>query len=63
MTPHQMEQIAEEDHESLAALGLLLTQSIGLPLSESMRMSREEPANLIARSREALRFGDEGEDA
>ena len=63
MTPHQMEQIAEEDHESLAALGLLLTQSIGLPLSESMRMSREEPANLIARYREALRFGDEGEDA
>lgn len=63
MTPHQMEQIAEEDHESLAALGQLVAQGIGLPLSEAMRMSREEPANLIARSREALRFGDAGEGA
>lgn len=63
MTPRQMEDIAERDHESLAALGLLLAQSIGLPLGEAMRMSREEPANLIARSREALRFGGEGEEA
>ena len=63
MTPWQMEDIAEHDHETLAALGLLLAQSIGLPLSEAMRMAREEPANLIARSREALRFGAEGEEA
>ena len=63
MTPRQMEDIAEHDHETLAALGLLLAQSIGLPLSEAMRMAREEPANLIARSREALRFGAEGEEA
>ena len=63
MTPRQMEDIAEHDHETLAALGLLLAQSIGLPLSEAMRMAREEPANLLARSREALRFGAEGDDA
>lgn len=62
MTPRQMEEIAEHDHESLAALGLQLAQSIGLPLGEALRMSREEPANLIARSREALRFGGEGEE-
>lgn len=63
MAPHQMEIVAENDHENLAALGLLLARSIGLPLGEAMRMSREEPANLIARSREALRFGGEGEEA
>lgn len=61
MTPRQMEDAAEQDHENLAALGVLLARSIGLPLGEALRMSREEPANLIARSREALRFGGEGD--
>lgn len=59
MTTRQMRDTAEHDHESLAALGVLLSRSIGLPLGEALRMSWEEPTNLIARSREALGFGSE----
>lgn len=55
--PNQMENIAERDLDSLAALGASLARNIGIPLSEALRMSTEEPSNLIARSREALRFG------
>ena len=53
MSPQQMEEIAEHDHETLAALA----RNIGLPLSEALRLAQEEPTKLIARSREALRFG------
>lgn len=62
-TPRQMADIAESDHESLAALGLLIAEGIGLPIGEALRMSQEEPAGLIARSREALRFGRQEEEA
>ena len=55
--PAKMEEIADHDHGSLAALGASLARALGIPLSEALRMSAEEPANLIARSREALRFG------
>lgn len=55
--PSRMEHIADDDHGSLAALGASLARNIGIPLSEALRMSMEEPSNLIARSREALRFG------
>lgn len=55
--PQQMEEIAEHDHETLAALGAALARNIGLPLGEALRMAQEEPTRLIARSREALRFG------
>lgn len=57
MPPQQMEDIAEHDHETLAALGAALARDIGLPLSEALRLAKEEPTKLIARSREALRFG------
>lgn len=57
MSPKQMEEIAEHDHETLAALGASLARSIGLPLSEALRLAQEEPTRLIARSREALHFG------
>lgn len=55
--PHQLEGIADDDHGSLSALGVSLARSMGVPLSEALRMSKEEPANLIARSRESLFFG------
>lgn len=58
--PQQMEEIAEQDHETLAALGAALARNIGLPLSEALRMAQEEPTKLIARSREALQFGRSG---
>lgn len=57
MSPQQMEDIAEQDHETLASLGTALARSIGLPLGEALRLAQEEPTRLIARSREALRFG------
>lgn len=57
ISPSQMDTIAEHDHNSLAALGAALAQNIGIPLGEALRMSKEEPSNLIARSRESLRFG------
>lgn len=63
MSPRQMEEAAEGDHETLAALGVLLASGIGLPLSEALRMSLEEPMNLIARSRESLRFGGTGDES
>ncbi|EWS82469.1 hypothetical protein BF93_11975 [Brachybacterium phenoliresistens] len=55
--PAQMMALAEEDVESLASFGANLAQSLGLPLSECLRLAREEPLALSARSREALSFG------
>lgn len=55
--PTRMAEIADTGHDALAALGASLARSIGLPLSETLRMAREEPADLMARSREALQFG------
>lgn len=55
--PSRMATLAEEDVESLSALGASLAQSIGLPLGEAVRLADEEPLSLAARSREALRFG------
>lgn len=57
ISPSRMAEIADTDHDALAALGASLSRSIGLPLSEALRMAREEPADLMARSREALQFG------
>lgn len=56
--PQQMERIAEQDVDTLAALGASIAQGIGLPLAEALRLAAEEPLRLSARSREALRFGE-----
>lgn len=55
--PQRMGEIADEDTGTFAALGATLARSIGVPLGEALRMAREEPVNLISRSREALQFG------
>lgn len=50
----RMQDIADDDLGSLAALGLSITSSLGLTLDEGCRLALEEPMTLISRSREAL---------
>jgi hypothetical protein len=56
--PPQMQKVAEQDIDTLAALGASVAQGLGLPLAEALRLAAEEPLRLSARSREALRFGE-----
>lgn len=48
---------ADEDHNSMAALGESISGSLGLPLEESLRIVSEDISALLARSREQTQFG------
>lgn len=52
-----MEQIAEGDPESLAALGVGFANSMGITIKDAVRMVAEDVNQFIARSREVLEFG------
>lgn len=55
--PTLMEQIADVDPGTMAALGASIAEGLGIPLGEALRLAREEPLELVARSRESLAFG------
>lgn len=57
VSPARMEQIADVDPGTLAALGASIATGLGVPLGEALRLAREEPLELAARSRESLVFG------
>lgn len=63
ISPAEMQLTADSDHESLAALGASFAGSLGLQLNEALRLADDEPLELTARSREALRFGKKKEEA
>lgn len=50
----RMQDIADDDFGSVAALGLSITSSLGLTLEEGCRLATEDPMTLLSRSREAL---------
>lgn len=50
----RMQDMADEDYGSLAALGLSISSSLGVTLEEGCRLAREDPITLVSRSREAL---------
>lgn len=56
ISPDRMQDIADEDLGSVAALGLSIASSLGLTLEEGCRLAMEDPMALISRSREALAF-------
>lgn len=53
----QIASIAVADYTTLAALGMHVSNTLGLPLAEALRLIVEEPVKLIYRSREAFQFG------
>lgn len=50
----RMQDIADEDYGSVAALGSSIASSLGLTLEEGCRLAAEDPISLVGRSREAL---------
>lgn len=55
-TENELIEIAKENSDSLAALGLQYASNLGTSFKEAMRLAHEEPLKLLAIARERQRF-------